>query len=196
MVDDLGPGFSEDGAVAERIRNRDIRDVDEGLPAFGAPGSGVGWSRQELDGTWGKYRHTLARSTSSSGASEAVTFTARLPHAGRWRLDYHLPSMKSRSRSRQSRLAVSIGSGGVDVELGDFWKPNQGPYDMQLVADGTRNAIEFDGAAAAPGWNNLGEFELGADEVSLVVANKSVGQNDDQYIIVADAIRWLPVDSK
>ena len=196
VVDDLDPGFSDDGSVAKRIRDNDIRDVDQGLPAFGAPGSGVGWSRQELDGTWGKYRHTLARSPSSSGASEAVTFTARLPHAGRWRLDYRLPSMKSRGRSLQSRLAVGISPGGVEVELGDFWKVNQGPYDMQLVADGTRNAIKFDGAAAATGWNNLGEFELGAGEVSLVVANKSVRQNADPYIIVADAIRWLPVDSK
>ena len=197
VVDDLDPGFSEDGSVAERIRNRDIRDVDEGLPAFGAPGSGVGWAREERDGTWGKYRHTLARSAASSGTSEAVTFTARLPHAGRWRLDYHLPSWKSRSRSLQSRLAVGISSSGdVDVDLGDFRKPNQGPYDMQLVADGTQTAIEFDGAAAALGWNNLGEFELGEGEVSLVVTNRSVGQNDDKYIIVADAIRWLPVDSK
>ena len=196
VVDDLDPGFSSDSSVAERIRNRDIGNVDGGLPVFGTPDSGVGWAREERDGTWGKYRHTLARSAASSGTAEAVTFSARLPHAGRWRLDYHLPGMKSRSRSQQSRLAVAIGGGGVDVELGDFRKLNQGPYDMQLIADGTQSAIEFDGAAAAPGWNNLGEFELGADDASLVVANKSVGQNDTKYFIVADAIRWLPVDSK
>ena len=46
------------------------------------------------------------------------------------------------------------------------------------------------------GWNNLGEFELDAGEVRLVVTNKSVGQNDDRYTVVADAIRWLPVNSK
>jgi hypothetical protein len=64
------------------------------------------------------------------------------------------------------------------------------------VSDDARTAIEFDGSAAAAGWNNLGEFELDAGEVRLVVTNKSVGQNNDRYTIVADAIRWLPVNSK
>ena len=196
VVDDLDIDFAIDEAVAERIRDGDIGEVDAGLPAFGSPGSGLGWSRQELDGTWGKYRHTLARSMSSSAGYEAVTFTARLPHAGRWRLDYHLPSAKSRSRSWQSRVAVRVGSGGVNVDQGEFWKANQGPYDMQLIADGTPRTIEFDGSAAVAGWNNLGEFELDAGETRLVVSNKSGGQNNDRYTIVADAIRWLPVNSK
>lgn len=196
VVDDLDPGFTIDALVAERIRDGDIRDVDEGLPAFGSLGGGPGWSRQELDGTWGQYRHTLARSTSSSGKSEAVRFSARLPRAGRWRLDYHLPGWKSRNRSPQSQLAVNISAkSGINVNRGNFWTPSLGPYDMQLVADGTQYAIEFDGAAAATGWNNLGEFELGDGEVNLVVTNRPAGQNADQYIIVADAIRWLPVDS-
>ena len=79
--------------------------------------------------------------------------------------------------------------------LGESWQANQGPYDMQLVADGTPGAIEFDGSAAVAGWNNLGEFELAAGEVRLVITNRSIGQNDDRYTIVADAIRWLPVNS-
>ena len=195
VVDDLDQGFSTDDAVAERIRNGDIREIDEGLPSFGSPGPG--WSRQELEGTWGKYRHTIARAASSSGTSEAVTFTASLPRAGRWRLDYHLPAMKSRSRSGQTQVSVSVGSEiDVAVASGDFGTPNPGPYDMHLVSDGTRIAIEFDGSAAVAGWNNLGEFELGASEVQLVVTNRSIGQNDDRYTIVADAIRWLPVNSK
>ncbi len=193
VVDDLDPGFSADDAIAERIRNGDIGEVDEGLPAFGTPGPG--WSRQELEGTWGKYRHTLARSMSSSGESEAVTFAARLPRAGRWRLDYHLPPAKSRSRSRNIAVSVGVGSGGVNVDLGESWQASRGPYDMQLVADGTPVVIEFDGSAAVAGWNNLGEFELAAGEVRLVVSNRSIGQNDDRYTIVADAIRWLPVNS-
>ncbi|MCY3818676.1 MAG: hypothetical protein OXH52_04830 [Gammaproteobacteria bacterium] len=194
VVDDLDPGFSEDGSAAKRIRDRDIRDVDEGLPSFLWSQVGSGWSRQELDGTWGKYRHTLARSTISTGASEAVTFSARLPHTGRWRLDYHLPPVKSRGRSGDSRLAVSIGSGGVDVSMGGFWTQGQGPYDMTLVAGTTERVIEFDGSAAVAGWNNLGEFELEAGEVRLVVTNRSEGQDNDGYTIAADAIRWLPVN--
>ena len=194
VVDDLDPGFSGDGTVAERIQDGDIAEVDEGLPSFGV--SGLGWSRQEVNGTWGKYRHTLARSWSSSSPSEAVTFTARLPRAGRWRLDYHLPGTKSRSRSVETQVAVTIGSGGMSVDLGSFWNEKQGPYDMQLDDGETQRPIEFDGGAAVAGWNNLGEFELDAGEVRLVVTNKSVGQNNDRYTIVADAIRWLPVNSK
>ena len=197
VVDDLDPGFSTDDAVAERIRNGDIREADEGLPAFGSPGRGPGWSRQELNGTWGRYRHTLARAASSSGTSEAVTFSASLPRAGRWRLDYHLPTMKSRRRFGEMRVGVSVGSEiDVTVDSSDFGMPTPGPYDMHLVSEGARTAIKFDGSAAVAGWNNLGEFELDAGEVRLVVTNKSVGQNDDQYTIVADAIRWLPVNSK
>ncbi len=194
VVDDLDPGFSDDGSAAERIAEADFADVDEGLPSFGGPGSG--WFRQEAEAAWGKYRHTLARSMSSPGLSEAVSFTARLPHAGRWRLDYHLPRPKSRGRSVQAPVSVRIGSGGMDVDLGGIWNPKQGPYDMQLVADGTQSPVEFDGAAGVAGWNNLGEFELEAGEVRLVVTNKSVGQNNGPYVIVADAIRWLPVNSK
>lgn len=195
VVDDLDPGFSTDDAVAERISNGDVREVDEGLPSFGSPGPG--WSRQELEGTWGKYRHTMARAASSSGTSEAVTFAASLPHAGRWRLDYHLPAMKSRGRSGRTQVSVSVGSEiDVAVASGDFGTPNPGPYDMHLVSDGTPILIEFDGSAAVAGWNNLGEFELAAGEVRLVVTNRSIAQNDDRYTIVADAIRWLPVNSK
>ena len=196
VVDDLDPGFAIDGAVTERIRDRDIRNVDEGLPTFGRTQRVPGWSRQELDRSWGKYRHTLARATASFGASEAVTFTARLPHAGRWRLDYHLPSGAPRNRAGQRRVAVTIGAGSVNVDVGDFWQERRGPYDMRLIADGTRSKIEFDGAAAAGGWNNLGEFELDTGEVRLVVSNKSIGENGDAYTVVADAIRWLPVDGK
>ena len=194
VVDDLDPGFFEDGSAGERIADGDFEDVDEGLPSFKA--SGPGWSRQEVEAAWGKYRHTLARAWSSPGTSEAVTFTARLPHAGRWRLDYHLPGAKSRSRSVQTQVGVTIRSGAMNVDLGGAWDADQGPYDMQLVADGTESMIEFDGEAAVAGWNNLGEFELDAGEVRLVVTNKSVGNDRDRYTIVADAIRWLPVNSK
>lgn len=42
---------------------------------------------------------------------------------------------------------------------------------------------------AAEGWNKLGEFELDPGEVSVVVSDRADGQ-----VLVADAIRWTPVD--
>ena len=67
---------------------------------------------------------------------------------------------------------------------------------MTLAAGTTERVLEFDGSAAVAGWNGLGEFELEAGEVRLVVTNRSVGGNNDGYTIAADAIRWLPVDQQ
>ena len=64
--------------------------------------------------------------------------------------------------------------------------PALGNYDMRLVdAAGHERGIDFDASAAEPGWNSLGDFELDAGEVSLVVANRTDGAT-----VVADAIRW------
>lgn len=49
----------------------------------------------------------------------------------------------------------------------------------------------FHGAAAEPGWNKVGVFQLGAGNVDLVVNGQSDGK-----VIVADAIRWLDLDGK
>ena len=51
--------------------------------------------------------------------------------------------------------------------------------------------MEFDGAASEFGWNNLGEFDLPAGEVRLEVGNTTTGR-----LVLADAIRWRPADSR
>lgn len=60
-----------------------------------------------------------------------------------------------------------------------------GEYDMTLVSNGNRQPIEFDGQAAAFGWNDLGEFQLPEGETSFEVANITTG-----VAVIADAIRW------
>ncbi len=64
-----------------------------------------------------------------------------------------------------------------------------GKYNLTLSSgDGEEQQIEFDGAAAEDGWNDLGEFQLPAGETRLEVTNASSGR-----VVIADAIRWRRV---
>ena len=56
---------------------------------------------------------------------------------------------------------------------------------MTLVANGKRQAIEFDATASTNGWNDIGEFSLEAGPVSLEVSNRTTGNT-----VFADAVRW------
>ena len=63
-----------------------------------------------------------------------------------------------------------------------------GNYDIKVVANGSTTAVEFDADEAAKGWNKLGEFDLDAREVLVEVSDLTTG-----LIVVADAIRWVPI---
>jgi hypothetical protein len=166
VIDDLDTGFSIEADEAEtgiRLAGgfamfAPATEMDQGLPAvpFGTA-SPARWSRMRAPTGWGKYRRTVAGVGSGTGSRRAV-FAARLPHAGRWRLAYHLPP-------------------------GTL--PSLGKYDLTLRAGSDARPLEFDGAAAEGGWNALGEFDLPAGDVRVVVSDKSSGQ-----LVVADAIRW------
>lgn len=186
VVDDLDEGFSIETDEADN----GIRlggglstfffpsgDMDQGLPefqAFGPPPRG--WSRRELDSSWGKYRHTIAMVRSGSGRQRAV-FAADLPQAGRWHLEYYLPVLTTQSRSTSGpgiRINARVGLGGT-----------QGTYDITLDAGGEQRQLEFDASAAEAGWNSLGEFELPAGEARVLVSDETSGR-----VVIADAIRW------
>ena len=100
-------------------------------------------------------------------------FAAQLPDGGRWRLDYHLPN-----RERYRSMGSPTSRYGT-----------QGRYDLRLVsADGPAVTLEFDASIAAPGWNHVGDFDLPSGAVRLIVSNQTDGE-----VVIADAIRWLPV---
>ena len=184
VIDDLDPGFSVHPGFSDPRRER--VDMDEGLPVYQRLDAVVEshWSRDEQPTSWGWYRKTIARVTPGDGNREAV-FTARLPASGRWRLDFHLPNLDvgftTRSRSLfQLTAEIEITSGRQTPGLGD--------YDLRLVdPDDNARGIDFDASAAEPGWNTLGNFELDAGEIRLVVTNRTTGAT-----VVADAIRWTP----
>ena len=189
VVDDLDPGFSIVYATprdAARLAPStswwmgDV-DIDQGLPVYNAfaPPS-RGWMRFEVAGTWGRYRHTAATSLPGNGGASA-RFATRLPHAGRWRLDYHIPEASQPSRPGGVTITVQAQADMLTREKGDF--------ELKIVADGEETPVEFDAGAASIGWNDLGEFSLPAGEVSLEVSNETQGR-----IVVADAVRWRPVE--
>ena len=166
VVDDLDDGFDvqqhpspqkqaspPEPSVAEN-------DMDHGLPRHGAFNA-AGWTRQEIAASWGKYRHTAVRSAPGDD-DVRVVFSATLPTAGAWLLDYHMPPLA--------------------VEQAD----TQGPYELWLEIANDRHDLAFDGSAAVHGWNRLGRFELPAAPVRLVVSNRTTGQ-----VVFADAVRWV-----
>ena len=180
VIDDLDPGFTveEGGEGGPRSASRGtttgwIAEFDQGLPVY-TRRPGV-WSRASIPSSWDKYRHTMAGALPGDGGAVAV-FAAQLPAPGRWRLDYHLPD-----RHLPALAGYPASTRALFGSLGTF--------DMKLVADGEQIHIEFDGKAAEIGWNNLGEFEIASPQVRVTISSRT-----DAEMVVADAIRWLPVE--
>ena len=174
MIDDLDPGFSVEDRAGDTRRRIGAailepgrqRELDQGLPV--ASQRAGEWSRATMATGWGKYRHTVAGSIPGDGSAVAI-FAADLPEPGRWRLEYHVPNPQG---------------------LG-FWGPSYGTLGtlgMTVIADGQEVEIAFDGASADVGWNEIDEFEFASTHVRLEVSNRTDGE-----MVVADAIRWLPV---
>ena len=172
VVDDLAEGFSLDDEAAPR-----------GLRLWARQPT---WSRQETDGSWGRYARTATWSAPGDGHRSA-TFAAQLPHAGRWRLDYHLPG---------AEVAELEGSVGMLIRWARATH-KLGRYEMALLentaaetpASETRTPLEFDGSIAEEGWNHIGDFDLQSTNVALVVTDRTDGD-----VVIADAIRWRPLD--
>jgi len=185
VVDDLDSGFTvinNSSSTAEMNRtggpfgNSFTVDMDQGLPEFKAMfGRSEMWSRSTYNESWGKYRHTHAL-ISSGTDNQRAAFTTELPHAGRWRLSYYLGLQSGKKSRNGNRPGIR---GLTNSMLGEF--------DIVLITSDEKQDIEFDGKAAQPGWNDLGEFQLPAGETRLEISNMTTG-----FVVIADAIRWRP----
>jgi len=191
VVDDLDAGFGIEYATPEdeaRYRRQlpawmggGTVDFDQGLPVYTVGIPTRDWARVETPGAWGRYRRTVANTVRGDGGA-AARFTTRLPHAGRWRIDYHVPEMERRDNT-------GLGGETFRVAIGrDMLSREKSDYDVRIVAGESEEPVEFDAGAALEGWNNLGEFSLPAGEVGLLVSNKTSGA-----AVIADAVRWRPV---
>ena len=156
-------------AADRRFAARRRGEIDRGLPTWTRqPGE---WARANIASSWGKYRHTVSGAIPDDGGDVAV-FQAELPTPGRWQLDYHVPN----------RNAMA-----ADIDIQSYG--TLGSLHMTLAWDGNETSIVFDGADADVGWNRVGEFDLQSTAVRLEVASRSDGE-----IVIADAIRWVPLE--
>jgi len=129
----------------------------------------IRWTRVPQIDAFGKYRHTMARIRKGKGDRFAV-FTAEIPRAGEWELEYYLtPSGVGRGKRPRG-----------------IWKLNV------VDPSGSRN-VTFDADAGHAGWNSLGTFEIADGSVRVEVSNEIEGKG--RYVI-ADAIRWSPISAR
>lgn len=203
VVDDLDPGFvvarpsvsaTTGWAAVLSGEVGDVLERDEGLPVYtrfgGIP---TDWTRLTVGNAWGRYRHTIATTSTRGTASEAV-FATELPTAGRWRADYHLPFRGSGRvaadrfdpvPSRNRERAVRAGSPML------LTMP-MGTYPMKLITGNVAVSVDFDASRGVEGWNPIGEIDLGAPgEVRVVVSLDEV--NALTPVVIADAVRWTIV---
>lgn len=179
VVDDLDPGFSASFGDVSRLAGREVEVrsemLDQGLPTYSSrPGT---WVRASIPGAWGKYRRTAVGALPADRGAVAV-FETVLPEAGKWLLDFYVPGAE-----------VLNPFGGAS---GRSWRVfgALGPMAMRLVVGDNETAVDFDAGAAEPGWNKLGEFEIGASRAArLEVSTVTAGE-----MVIADAIRWTKVE--
>jgi hypothetical protein len=168
VVDDLDEGFSvaeSDEMSGLRIGGRGIDfGEDEGLPVFAAGRLPARWSRTVNSTAWGTYRHTVALTRSGKG-SRTASFTAMIPTPGDWELQLHLPSkLRFRNAKRWGTWSLAVTDGS-----------------------GSRS-FTFDADEGDYLWNTVETITLTSGEVTVELSDDTDGQ-----IVVADAIRWVPV---
>ncbi len=189
FVDDLDPGFTvdplnTDGGSRFTVRMVSLDQVDpelvvrdEGLQIYDGYSNvnATEWRRQMVDTSFGVYRRTLVRAEHDSTLQRAH-FLADLPHAGSWRLHYHLPRLEPRYN-----LLDSWGREGM--MQGDLARRP----DLNLAVTQATNTypVVFQGDDMLAGWNRVGTFELNAGEVKV-----SVSTETSNGTVIADAIFW------
>jgi hypothetical protein len=173
VVDDLDDGFTVEESESRSLfrfagRGGGEEDLDKGLPVVErGPRSANRWSRWIRGDFHGKYRHTAAVVRAGKGGRKAI-FTAEIPDAGEWELEYYLPNRRGRGRGPRRMIGT--------------WS--------LTVADVTDSReVEFEVEEADAGWNSLGAFDIGAGEVRVEVSDETEG-----HYVLADAIRWVPSD--
>ena len=170
IVDDLDEAFTvesdDQGGGLRATGNREDVDLDGGLPPVTRFQAGPEWGRYVHPETYGKYRHTMAVVRKGEGSKRAV-FSAKIPKSGRWELSFYLPA------EQRSGLMSARRDRGT-------WK--------LVIDDGTgTHEIDFEAETHDSGWNSLGEFDIAAGTVRVIVTDETQGE-----YVVADAIRWTP----
>ncbi len=167
IADDLDEGFEVFEGEEKKKVTRGFRVAfaglnNEGFSTAVSYGISPTWSRLELPGSWGKYRHTTALVRAGDGTKKAV-FTVTLRNAGSWDLELHIPD------KQKSFPEAKFGTWTLGVK----------------DSTGDRHDIEFNSNGAFHGWNLVETIELPEGVVSVIVSDGTDGD-----LVLADAIRW------
>jgi len=175
VVDDLDEGFSVEQAESRsflRFGGKGVKDedTDQGLPLAQLGRPATRWTRRIYPSAFGKYRHTWAQVRAGKGEKQAV-FATEIPRAGEWELEYYIP-------------AIRQGPGSRTLE-------NRGTWSLTVIDPSGSQEVNFNAADADAGWNTVGTFDIADGETRVVVTDQAEGGR----IVLADAIRWVPVSS-
>jgi len=171
VVDDLDPGFSADepetrGLLRVGGKTDTEEETDGGLPVDVGGVANTRWTRVPQIDAYGKYRHTMARVRKGKGDRLAI-FTAQIPRAGEWELEYYLTPSGIRRGDRE-----------------------RGTWKLNVVDPSGSRDVTFDADGGEAGWNSLGTFEIADGSVRVEVSNEIEGKG---HYVIADAIRWSPI---
>ena len=199
VVDDLDPNFStvmldRNKGNFSHFRNlfnsSDTNTVSiAGLPVSPDFLSLNKWHREFDPSAFGNYLRTFAI-IAGGDQKNAARFTVSLPRGGQWKLEYYVPRLVFGPRS--SPIETLSGLDWYRTRPADPNSPEE-HYTLTIRDHNTDWNEEFDVANANIGWNDIGEFELSATEVEVLV---SAWAGHEEVMVFADAIRWTPVETE
>lgn len=194
ITDDLDAGFSIVGSSAPffgikfsqlmlKIWGEEYVPLDNGIPQYrmnmNFRSANQVWARWNDPTAFGTYRRTFALTQAGDG-SVAAKFSTTLPKEGKWQLEYYRPEGHFWEETKHFQ-----GSGRM------FMMHSFCAIDIEVEADSRVVTHSFDAYSAAPGWNTIGNFDLTNIEVDVLVSNLS----DWGCYVIADAIRWTPIET-
>ena len=193
-IDDLDPEFSVvdhhntsvlSSAFTQffrRLLGTEEVQLDSGLPVYrhNYRGMPVEWSRQADPSAYGTYRRTFVLSKDSERAASAK-FSATLPRVGTWKLEYYLPDQF---------LVEEIRLGGMST-VALLISHSVSTINLEIHDGEARVSHLLDTSNLPKGWHTIGNFDLSYSEVDVLVLNKTDQRHNS---VIADAIRWTPVE--
>lgn len=181
VIDDLDKGFSVDQPQTFLQNSRwigparwflwPLPDIehDRQLPILGRgyvlPRGW--WRRTNEQNAYGVYRGTLAMTqVGRNSKTKLARFTAEVPHAGQWALDFHVHSASS-------------------------WFGYQQLAHFQLIVSNGQESwtAEVDPVTSVPEWRFVDKYDLQVGTVNVDVVGAA-----NRSIVYADAIRWTRSD--
>ena len=196
-IDDLDTGFSvvepDRSLIPKNLFTQFVRNLlgemevplDQGLPKYSLFDDwrirSAGWYRWTDPTAIGSYRRTFTIAVRGDGRAFAK-FNTTLPESGRWQLEYHLP---------EGHFEEEVGFGGSSSVIRSY--ATVGSFDLEVRYGLTASTHTLDALNLAPGWHSIGIFDLAAEEVDVIVSNKTGSHYQNVF---ADAIRWTPVQTE